>query len=141
MSDNENTEKIKHKCTILETKNTCRAQRKTTTKFSTMVPKTNQSDIELTQEDSQMFDTSNEDDFRSTTSHLSIDSTPSGNDIFFNVNLCQSHISKVEIEDQLVNENLMPVASNSTTMKQNIKTGSSHNILPVSKCISTEIKK
>lgn len=121
-----NTEKVKsEKCTL---------QRKTTTKFSTMVPK-NMSSNETMQEDSQAFDMSSEDDFKSTISHFSINSGASGNDIFFNVNVCQSQEEVSESKDQNRggNERLTSVTTTSTSMKANMKTGSSHSLILLNK--------
>lgn len=135
MSGNDKLEQIiKHKCSKLLEKNNCAyitPQRKTTSKFSTMVPKARGSVIEITQEESQTFHTSDE-DFRSTSSHLSVDSEGSGNDLFFNANFCdpQEEISKCESRNRLANENSTSVTTTSTTMKENIKTGSSTVLQP-----------
>lgn len=88
-------------------------RRKTTTKFSTMVPQTEKSEVELTLEESQMLELTNDEDFVSATSHLSVASTESGNSIFVNADGCQALEVMLEIED----ENMESVTPNNTMKK------------------------
>lgn len=68
--------------------NNTEPRRKTTSKFSTMVPQARSTEVEVTQDESQMFDLSNDDDFRSSTS--SVNSTESGSSIFLSASGCQA---------------------------------------------------
>lgn len=96
----ENHMKFKAQC-FVEKSNA--PHRKTTTKFSTMVPKLKSSHIEIAQDESQMFDLSNDEDFISTSSHSSLGSNESGNSIFLSANGCQAHedIAKMENENEI----------------------------------------
>lgn len=62
---------------------------KTTTKFSTMVPKPFSSEVEVTQDESQLFDMSNDEDFVSASSQPFVNLTESQNSIYSIALNCQ----------------------------------------------------
>lgn len=66
-------------------------RRKTTTKFSTMVPQAESSGVEITPlQECQRVNLTDDEDFISATSHLSVVSTESGNSTFVSANGCRA---------------------------------------------------
>lgn len=125
---NSETPSIKH----TEKKN--QPVRKTTTKFSTMLPIIDNTESAIPQEESYTFDISLDEDFTSATSHISVDVTNSMNS-FSSAKSCLAQEALVEDE----NKSLSTIrVKSSTGMNQNTVKMSSTSVILSATSVITE---